>query len=97
MPLRFSFKSNFQKAFDKLPPQKQQLVLKALNALAYYFQSGQAPQGLGIRKLYARGPHKTCEARISIDLRLVWVETKEEAIFALLGDHDEVQRFLKNL
>ena len=97
MPLRSSFKSTFQKAFDKLPFEKQQLVLKALEVLASYFQSGQAPYGLRIRKLYARGPRKTFEARVSIDLRLVWVQTAEEAIFALLGDHDEVQRFLKNL
>lgn len=97
MPLRSSFKSTFQKAFDKLPRQKQQLVLKALEALTSYFQTGLAPYGLRIKKLYSGGVHKTFEARVSADLRLVWVETEEEAIFALLGNHDEVQRFLKNL
>ena len=97
MPLRFCFKSTFQRAFDNLPAEKQRLVLKALEAPAHYFQSGQAPYGLRIKKLYARGPQKTFEARIGIDLRLVWVQTEEETIFALLGGHDEVQRFLKNL
>lgn len=97
MPLRSSFKSTFQKAFDKLPSEKQQLVLKALEALTSYFQSGQAPYGLRVKKLYSGKVHKTYEARVSRDLRMIWVQREGEAVFTLLGDHDEVQQFLKNL
>ena len=97
MPFRLAFKSTFQKAFDKLTRGEQQLVLKALEALSLYFQSGQAPYGLHVKKLYAGGPGKTFEARVSANLRMVWVQTPEEAVFALLGNHDDVQLFLKNL
>ena len=97
MPLRSAFKSAFQKAFDKLTQEKQLLVLKALEALAQYFRSGQASYGLHIKKLYGRGATETFEARVSADLRLVWVETEEEAVFSLIGGHEEVRRFLKNL
>ncbi len=97
MPRRWVFKSAFQKAFDHLPEEKQILVEKALEALAHFFKTGQSPFGLRIKKLYAGASGKTFEARVSLDLRLLWVETKEEIIFSLLGDHDEVQRFLKRL
>lgn len=97
MPLRSVFKSTFQKAFERLSQENQLLVLKALEALASYFQTGQAPYGLRIKKLHGGSFSKTFEARVSADLRLVWVQTQDEAIFSLLGNHDEVQRFLRNL
>ena len=97
MSLRPSFKAAFQKAFDKLTQEKRDLVLKTLEALASYFQTGQAPYGLRIKKLYAGSLGKTFEARASADLRLVWVQTHEEIVFCLVGNHDEVQKFLKNL
>lgn len=97
MPLRYAFKSAFQKAFDKLPAQSQTLVLKALEAIDQYFKTGQSSHGLQIKKLHSGSHAKTFEARVTIGLRIVWVETKEEAIFSLLGNHDAVRRFIKNL
>lgn len=97
MPLRSVFKSTFQKAYDRLSRENQLLILKALEALTVYFQTGQAPYGLHIKKLHAGGPSRIFEARVSADLRLAWVQTQDEAVFSLLGSHDEVQKFLKNL
>lgn len=97
MPTHFSFKASFQKAYDRLPREKQLLVLKALEAVKQSFQTGRASYGLHIKKLYAGSLHKTFEARVSLDLRPVWIQTKEEAVFCLLGSHEEVQRFLKTL
>ena len=97
MAVRCVFKSAFVKAFDKLVPPKQLLVTKALEALQSYFKSGQASYGLRIKKLYKGNKGKVLEARVSIDLRIVWVQTSEEIVFALVGSHDEVRRFLKNL
>lgn len=91
------FKAAFQKAFDALSNEKQTLALKALEAIDLYLKSGQAPYGLRIKKLYESGFAKTFEARVSIDLRIVWVQTKEEIIFSLMGTHDDVRRFIKNL
>lgn len=99
MPLRVVFKAPFQKAFDKLGRSEQILVLKALEELDAYFKHGTAAHGLGIKKLYESGGEKTFEARVSLDLRIVWVQTKEkeEAVMALLGNHDEVRRFIRDL
>lgn len=97
MALRSSFKPAFQRAFDQLSQEKQTLAVKALEALRHYFQTGEAGYGLRVKKLYAKGGRKTFEARVSLDLRILWVQTDEEAVFSLLGDHEEVQRFLKNL
>ena len=97
MPLRCTFKSTFQEAFDKLDLKKQNLTAKALEAIDEYFQTGKSTHGLGIKKLYDNGQIKTFEARVTIDLRMVWVQMKEEAVFTLLGNHDDVRRFIRNL
>ncbi|OGW96867.1 MAG: hypothetical protein A3G33_00345 [Omnitrophica bacterium RIFCSPLOWO2_12_FULL_44_17] len=97
MPLRYVFKAVFQKSFDKITSQEQRLVIKAIEALDSYFKHGKASYGLHIKKLYGSSMGQVYEARISIDLRIVWIQTKEEAIFSLLGGHDDVRRFIKNL
>ena len=97
MPTNYRFKPAFQKAFEHLTKEKQLLALKALEALDQYFKEAKAPYGLRIKKLYDGGTQKTFEARVSIDIRIVWVQTKEEIVFTLLGTHDDVRRFIKNL
>ena len=97
MPFVFSFKSVFQKTFDKFPHHKQILVVKALEAIQVYLSSGTAPYGLRIKKLYDSHSGKTFEARVSIDIRIVWVQSQEKVVFALLGNHEDVRRFLRNL
>ena len=97
MPLRYLFKPTFQKAFERLDAQKQRLTVKALEAIDEYFKTGKSTHGLGIKKLYDGSQAKTFEARVTIDLRIVWIQTKEEAVFALLGNHNDVRRFIKNL
>ncbi len=97
MPKPCRFKSVFKKALDRLSEDDLKLALKALEAIESYHQTGQASYGLRIKKLYSSDIAKTYEARISIDLRIVWVETKEEIIFALLGNHDDIRRFIKGL
>ena len=97
MALRYSFKSQFQTAFDKLPKNRQSLTLKALEALQSHFEGKAVSHGLGVKKLYEGAGRKTFEARVTIDLRIVWVETNEEVVFALIGSHDDVRRFLKSL
>jgi len=52
---------------------------------------------LRIKKIYDNGSEKIYEARVSIDLRIVWIKTKEEILFALLGNHEDIKRFIKNL
>ena len=62
MPLRYLFKSTFQKAFDQFPQEKQILVAKAIEAICQYISSGKASYGLRIKKLHDGGLRKTFES-----------------------------------
>ena len=97
MPVRFTFKSVFHREFDRLSLDKQQLVSKATDAVIDSLSGKQMSYGLRIKKLTPSGLPKVFEARVNIDLRIVWTQSKDEVIFSLIGNHDDVQRFLKNL
>lgn len=64
---------------------------KALRFLQHYLAAGEAPVGLGLKKL-GQGVY---EFRAGLALRGVYVEEGELLALTLLGSHDEVRRFLK--
>ncbi len=84
-------KAGFHRAYDKLSSGERELVKKALRFLEEYLRTGQAPAGLGLKKL---GPG-VYEFRAGLALRGVYVEEGLALALALLGSHEAVRRFLK--
>ena len=94
--MRFWYKRSFEKACRRHPPQTQRLIAEALFQVKVWYQIQQAPVGLRIKKLY-QGPNgKVFEARVSLDLRLIWVEHQETVWFSIVGSHEVVQRFIRS-
>lgn len=91
--MKFYYKPVFLKALDKLIPSEQELALKTDVAIKHYLETGKASFGLRMKQLR----QKAFEARLNDRLRIVWVKESEEITFALLGNHEEVRRFIKNL
>ncbi|MBI4596792.1 MAG: hypothetical protein HY737_00130 [Candidatus Omnitrophica bacterium] len=85
-------KASFQRAYDRLSEHEQDLVKKSLRLLQHYLKTGQAPVGLGVKKL-GSGVY---EFRAGLALRGVCVEEGATLALALLGSHDDVRRFLKH-
>ena len=91
MPRRLIVKPRFQRAYDRLSADDQVRVKNALHAFRAYLATGQAPLGLGVRKLISG----VYEFRAGLTLRIVVVEEGEVLALALLGSHDAVHRFLR--
>ena len=91
MPRAIVITKRFGQAYRNLPPQQQDLVDTALRQFQEYLKTGQAPGGLGLRKLHRR----TYEFRVGLSIRVVYVVEGETVYLALLGSHDDVRRFLK--
>ncbi len=68
-----------------------------MEALKAHSQGGSASHGLRVKKLYQGKISKVFEAQVSADLRIVWVANEDKIVFALLGNHEDVRRFLRNL
>ena len=89
--MKVLYKSAYLKAFDRLDRSDQALVAKADELLREYLATSKAPFGLRIKQLRSG----LFEARVSDRLRIVWVKGADDVSFALLGNHEEVRRFIK--
>ena len=83
--------AKFRRAYHRLQETDQNLVNHTLERLSEYLETGRAAVGLGMKKL---GP-EIFEVRVGLSLRIVYVEEGAEVFLALLGNHDEVRRFLR--
>ena len=94
--MKYVYAPRYLKQFDALSAHDQQLAVQADAEIRQYYQTGAASFGLRIKRLHAGGHGKVFEARVSLALRLLWVQHAESVTFVLIGTHSEVQRFLRS-
>ena len=78
---------------EMLPQQDRANVLLAVAKLQQAFKHPHEHSGLGLRKLR---PH-IWEIRINLDIRVVFRLFNDVAEIDLVGNHDDVQRYLKSI
>ena len=96
MPRVFQYTKTFRKLFDRLPETRKKLALKCLEALKPVSEGKAPSHGLMTKQLYAHGDEVLYEARAGIGLRILWIQTKGHFRIVFVGNHDEVQKFIKN-
>jgi len=83
---------SFLKTFKDLSEENQIKTTNLISDLLNLFEKKVPPyKGIGLRKL----SRTLWESRISIKLRLLFEIKNEILIFALVGNHDDIKRFLK--
>lgn len=90
--MRFVYKKSFIKAFDESIPLIQKLILQTDREVKDYLETGHVRYGLRIKKIGAR----SFEGRVSDKVRIVWAKEKDLVSFVMVGDHSEVQHYLKH-
>ena len=96
MNLRYRFKASFEKKYRRLSGQDQTLVLKTVEAIQLSMQKGVSAHGLGLKKLFSDPEGGVYEARAGLSLRILWLKKNDLVVFAFIGDHSEVRKYLKN-
>jgi len=91
--LKLSFADRFRRQCKAASSQDRAAILKTLLDLELTLTSPQEHTGIGLRKLHPAG---YWEVRAGLCLRVIFRLDKDEAIFAFLGNHDEVKRFLSS-
>ncbi len=90
--MRVEYLSSYDRSFQKLPSAIQHRTYEAIEALLTYFSTGQRPHGLGLKRL-----RKTYwEIRIGLDVRMLFELRQDRLTFILVGDHEDIHRWLKN-
>lgn len=95
--MRFIYKERYLKQFDRFSRQEQALIHETDRQIRAYYTTRQAPFGLRLKHLYAKGPLKIFEVRVTQATRIVWVEQADTVYFGLVGPHNEVKRYLRSL
>ena len=90
--MRFEYKPAFLRQYRHLPLVEQEQSSGAIQKLIHFFEKGEKPQGLGLKQL--RKPF--WEIRATIHLRILFRFQGDLVEFTLVGNHDEIRRFLKN-
>lgn len=93
---QFLYKRAFLKAFDSYKESERELVISADKQIRNFYLKQSAPYGLRIKKLFEKGEEKTFEARVSDKVRLLYVESNELVVFAFLGNHEQIRRYIKS-
>lgn len=57
-----------------------------------YLETGKASYGLRVKKI----GRSSFEGRVSDKVRIIWVKEEDVVSFVVLGNHEEVQRYLRS-
>ena len=91
-PLGIEFSSRFRAQARALPAGRRKAVAETLTALSAAFGQPHLHSGLGIRRLMGA----YFEVRVDRETRVIFKVERSVASILLVGNHDDVERFLKN-
>ncbi len=91
--MQFYIASSFERSLKRLEPNRKERIKKAIRLAVAFFETGQLPQGLGLKPL----SQPFWEIRAGISERIIFRKHKDCIEFLLAGSHDEVKRFLKSM
>ena len=95
--MRFEYATRFAKSLQRLPAHDQHRTAGTIEQIVTYCQTRQAPQGLGLKKLFSsENIGAVFEARVSLAARLLFTVQQDVVTFLMVGDHDEVRQFIKS-
>ncbi len=90
--MKVDFLTRFDRSFEKLELSTQIKVRKDIESFLANIQKGIRPQGMGLRRL--RGSF--WEIRCGLKYRVLFELKKDWITFILVGNHNEVKRFIKS-
>ncbi len=91
--MRVEYKKSFQKALKKYTaPQKEEIFI-SIKTLVDSIEKFQIPKGLGLKLLISK--NRIWEARVTLNIRLLFRYQSDFLEFAYIGNHDEIKRYLK--
>ena len=84
----------FKRQLRELPLDQQVEALLVCLQISAAFASPKQHSGLGLRKVHPKG---YWEVRVGLGLRVVVHVEKNVAILKMIGNHDDVRRFLRSV
>lgn len=83
---------SFERSLKKLDSLSKTKILETLEEFNEFLVSGKMPVGFGFKKIN----HGKYEFRVDIRLRVIMKSEGNIFYLVLVGNHDEVRRYLRN-
>ncbi|MEW6684885.1 MAG: hypothetical protein AB1393_01585 [Candidatus Edwardsbacteria bacterium] len=93
MKIRYQSKSSFEHTIKRLGFERKSKVKEAVRKLVVFFETGEKSKGLGLKKL--RGDF--WEIRTDLKDRIIFKFKRDLVEFIIVGNHQEVKEYLKNI
>ena len=87
------YKTSFDRTYKRLSNEEKDNVDKAVEILLRALEVGHFSGGLGLKKLQ----EDQWEIRVGLALRVCFRMKKNRLEFGLIGTHETIKKFLKNL
>jgi mRNA-degrading endonuclease RelE of RelBE toxin-antitoxin system len=84
---------SFERSIKKLTVQEKKLLSKSLEQFNSFLISVQVPAGFGFKKIN----HDKYEFRVDIRLRVVVKVDGGDYYLVLVGNHEDIRRYLKSV
>lgn len=95
--MRLEYATRFEKSLRRIPAHDRRRAAETIEQIVHYLETQQAPEGLGLKKLFSHaGLGAVFETRASLALRLLFSVYDDVVTFLMVGDHDEVRRFIRS-
>ena len=93
--MRIALSRRIQRQLEHAPQDLRQQLADAVKELPHALGQPHRHAGLGVRKIHSRG---VFEFRLGRQCRVVFTQPEKDMVMLhLLGNHDDVQRFLDSL
>lgn len=92
--MKITLTERFQKDIEALEEDAKPQVFSILLKLPGGLRDLHRHSGLGLRKIHASG---VFEARVGLGLRMVFAFERDHLTLHRIGNHDDIQRYLRNL
>ena len=89
--MHVEYLGSYDRSFRKLPAPLQERAIHAVDALLDYFQTGQRPHGLGLKRLQ----RSFWEIRVGLSARILFELGQDCVNFVIVGNHDDIRRWIR--
>lgn len=90
--LQFAFARSFQRSLKGLHPHEKVTIQREVDSFMLAMDVRQIPAGFGLEKL----GNDLWEFRTDLPIRVLFQWDKSAVTFLFVGNHNEVQRFLRH-
>ena len=93
--MKIEFKKSFYKSFDRHSRKEQENIFKTVQSFINSIEKYKLAKGFGMKMLSPT--FRLWEIRVTLSIRIIFRYKRNLLEIAVIGTHDQIKKYLKNL